>query len=146
MLAPIRGVGQRLCSVDGCGRPHEGRGMCGLHNRRSRDGRDLLAPVRGDATGLWRHSSYGYVIRWNSDLGKNERQHRVVMEEHLGRPLSSDENVHHINGVRDDNRIENLELWTKSQPAGQRVADKVAWAKELLATYEPGALASEETA
>lgn len=39
------------------------------------------------------------------------------------------------NGIRDDNRPENLELWTKSQPAGQRVVDLVAWAKEILDKY-----------
>lgn len=68
-------------------------------------------------------------------------EHKFIVSEHLGRPLLPHENIHHINGVRDDNRLENLELWSTSQPKGQRVADKVAWAKELLAFYEPSALA-----
>jgi hypothetical protein len=57
------------------------------------------------------------------------------MEEYIGRKLFDHENIHHKNGDRSDNRIENLELWSKSQPAGQRVRDKLLWAKELLATY-----------
>lgn len=71
-------------------------------------------------------------------------EHILVVEQALGRYLRTDEAVHHRNGVRDDNRIQNLELWTRPHPAGIRAADALAWAHEIIARYE-GKISSPTT-
>jgi len=63
-------------------------------------------------------------------------EHILVVEQLIGRYLLPDETVHHLNGVRDDNRLENLELWVRPQPSGIRVQDAIDWAREILRRYE----------
>jgi len=128
-------IGAR-CAVEGCDRKVKGRGFCRLHLDRQREYGDpgpagninskrekrSLSPGRTVTPS-------GYISIWQPDRKKYAMEHRLIMEAELGRPLEAFESVHHINGVKDDNRMENLEIWTGlgAQPKGQRVADLVAF-------------------
>lgn len=68
----------------------------------------------------------GYVALFSPDHKPGwVKEHRVVMERKLGRPLVKGESVHHINGIRHDNRPENLELWLGAIRYGQRATDVI---------------------
>lgn len=128
------------CSVGGCDRPHSSRRLCALHYQRLRLTGEI-GPVglkkRENGTGTVFKDDAGYVLvrTWENGVQRKLLQHRLVMAQNLGRDLLPDETVHHKNGDRADNRIENLELWSKRQPAGQRVRDKLAYAREIIALY-----------
>lgn len=114
------------CSVDGCDRPRRSLTFCAMHYLRYRqEGDPGEAAPRRAATGEGYRDRNGYISV--QVKGRKLLQHRYVMEQVLGRQLWNWEVVHHKNGVRDDNRPENLELWVKGQPAGQRVEDIAAW-------------------
>lgn len=63
------------------------------------------------------------------------KEHTLIMSNSLGRPLLPQEQVHHKNGIRSDNNLDNLELWTRIQPTGTRVEDRINWAIEFLKIY-----------
>ena len=73
-------------------------------------------------------------------------EHILVMEESIGRCLIRGETVHHRKGARSDNRIRNLELWTRPQPTGIRAQDAIEWARTIIQLYdEPGMISSPTT-
>jgi HNH endonuclease len=109
------------------------KGMCGAHYSRWLKHGDVKADLPLKAS-----PGSGYITKGYKAYNKGSRkifEHRLVMEEILGRQLLPEENVHHKNGNRLDNRPENLELWSTSQPNGQRVEDKLAWARQIIALY-----------
>lgn len=133
------GVVYEICQDADCMKPVASRGFCMNHRyvymrATGVTPRAMATPGTGQVTkdGYRRISAPGHP---NANRHGRILEHRKVLADRLGRPLQPGENAHHKNGNRLDNRSENLELWVTSQPSGQRAADLVAWANEILEKY-----------
>lgn len=105
---------------------------------------DYQANHRGPNSTSWKGGrkirSGGYVLIYkpdhlNSDSNGYVPEHVFIMSDKIGRPLTREETVHHRNGVRSQNNIENLELWASNHPKGQRVVDLLKFAREIIEKY-----------
>jgi len=103
----------------------------------------------GNKSSVWkggRHKdSCGYIRIYKPDHPNSDGkgyigEHIFIMSEYLGRSLLENEKIHHRNGIREDNRIKNLELWLGNHPNGQRVEDLVPYWIEMLERYAPDKL------
>lgn len=133
----MRGKPRKVpCEITGCTRLSDGDGLCRMHYERRRKHGELgpVHPLRLPAGSRRPHPS-GYMVIWVD--GESVLEHRHIMAQYLGRPLLRTEVVHHIDGNKTNNAIANLEIWHIGHPPGQRLLDKITWAKELLALYEP---------
>ena len=137
-----------FCILEDCNKKTISRGFCSKHYRAFRAWLDKDRSFE-DRAKINKQKDSGYTLLYLPDhpdcsVSGLIMEHRVIMEKMIGRRLVLNENVHHKNGVRNDNRPENLELWSSRQPKGQRIEDKVKYAMEILNQYAPHFLAGDK--
>ena len=104
-------INRKKCSIENCERPSDSRGWCTMHYDRWRKHKDPLKTLK-------KPNGSGSISRGFKRItvnGEHVREHRYLMEQHLGRRLNTSEVIHHLNGNKSDNRIENLIVLTQSQ-------------------------------
>lgn len=134
------GGGPRIAKTHGCAKCDKPIAISSTYCREC-----AKEAYSGPNSRLWRGgrriTKEGYVwLRAKDHPGRMGNgyisEHVLVIEESIGRMLVQGELIHHKNGIRADNRLENLELWSTSHPHGARVEDLVVWAKDILELYE----------
>lgn len=115
------------------------RNLINYRRKNSIDNGQPIKCKKPNGSGHLSKNGYVYITKVGHPNAKAKGrmfEHTFVMSEHLKRPLSKMESVHHKNGIKNDNRIDNLELWSRFHPTGQRVIDKIEWAKSFLEEYD----------
>lgn len=127
----------RKCSIEGCEGKYHANGYCSAHNSRLRKYGDPLGKpeerqvklsggkrVPGQGEGIYetktKYTSYKMILcpcHPNADKKGYVREHRLIMEVHLGRFLDTKESVHHKDGNGLNNSLVNLELLNRSEHA-----------------------------
>lgn len=132
MDAPLKDFEVKFCIIEGCDHLCQAHGYCSSHNyRNKRYGDPLKSHYAPAGSGHITKSGYHSIQQGE----KRAMVHRTVMEKMIGRPLLPGETVHHRNGIRSDNRPENLQLFASNHGGGQKISDLVDWAHEILNRY-----------